>query len=67
MKKLALIATLGSVFLLGACEGESDASKMSVSFYKDSQTTCQYVIYVHAYGVAMEQRMNPDGTQMCDK
>lgn len=67
MKKLVLGLVLASSTLLASCGEETDASKYAVSFYKDTETTCQYVIYTHAYGVAMVPRMDVDGSQMCDK
>lgn len=66
MKKLALVTMLASTVLLASCS-EGEASKLSISFYKDPKTSCQYVIYAGGYGVSMVQRMNPDGSQMCDK
>lgn len=74
MKKLFSITSILMLsFTLAACNNEApeqvDATYNDVKFFLDPDTKCQYVV-VNVKGKggnAITPRMNPDGTQMCDR
>lgn len=72
MKKILLAGVMCSTLTLGACtfggeETKNATSSLSgISFYKDSKTGCQYVIYDGYNRAAMVPRMDVDGKQMCN-